>query len=392
MRLPNAHRRLPLAAVVALASWSAGCSGSGSTGPEPVTVTFDVQPSDVTAGSEIEPPIEVGTGTLSPTTVSLGIADNDCGATLGGVTTRSTSTGLARFPGLTLDIPANDYRLEARVGQQAQRSAAFEVSPVPLAGPLEQRTSVCIRDHANGDAASLVFVSRDGVLWTADDNREEIFAFDRTSGARVSAITRQDLLAAFPDAADCDDGDGDPTSLCSYVHELEVVSMDPVGGFLYAFNTVNDPGSPQIVDRAAVFRFRLGACRGCLTADDWQPLPAGYTYRAAVTIDGVQYIADKANLHRYDFDANEVTAQPALPTTHGTISGLAYANGTLFLLTHSLRLVTIDWENGTVSGTYELAPVGLREAAGVEAVGDLIYLLEGRVRNPVYVIRIKPGS
>jgi hypothetical protein len=322
----------------------------------------------------------------------LSIADNDCGALLAGESSRVTVDGVATFPGLAVDIPADDFRLEARVLDQTTRSAPFDVVPRDIGGPLEQQASVCLKDHGNGDAASLAWVSQDDVLWTADDNQNRVFGFDRQTGARVNTVTQADLLTAFPDAAECDDGDGSPATSCSYTDELEVVAYDEGARHLYAFSTVNDPGSPTIIDRPAVFRLRTGGCRGCVEYDDWNPLPDGYSYRAAVVIDGQLYISNGPNLHAYDFDTNTVTEQPALQPLPSTITGLSSQHDLLYAVTLSRLLIKVEWDQDEIEDSYELTPVGVRSSDGVEIVRDTVYVLEGEPRNPVFVVTIDDNS
>ncbi|MGW8282631.1 MAG: hypothetical protein ACWGON_04975, partial [Gemmatimonadota bacterium] len=287
--------------VVAVSLVVAACSGSGTSGPDPVDITYQVQPTAVVAGASIVPAVQVATSSDARQTVSLSIADNHCGAILSGETSRVTVNGVATFPGLALDIPLDGVRFEARVLGRTALSAPFDVLPADLPGPLTQHASLCLRDHDRGDAASLAWVSLDDVLWTADDNQDRVCGFDRSTGNCLSTVTEEEFIEAFPGAGDCDDGDGDPSTSCSYTGELEVVAYDPGPRLLYVFNTVNDPGAPIPKDLPAVFRFRTGGCRGCVEADGWKSLPLGYTYGSAVAIGGQLYISSGPNLHAYDF-------------------------------------------------------------------------------------------
>ncbi len=385
---------LAAATVVTISLFGGACSGSDSSGPDPdpVTLTFRVQPTAVESGVSILPAVEVETSSDAPLTVMLSIADNDCGAVLAGQSSRVTIDGVATFSGLAVDVPADDFRLEARVLDQTTRSAPFDVLPRDIGGPLEQHASVCLQDHRNGDAASLAWVSQDDVLWTADDNQNRLCGFDRHTGACVNTVTREDILTAFPDAAECDDGDGNPATSCSYTDELEVVAYDEAARHLYAFSTVNDPASPTPVDRPAVFRLRTGGCRGCVEYDDWNPLPEGYAYRAAVVIDEQLYVTNGPNLHAYDFDTNTVTEHPALQPLPGIITGLSSQRETLYAVTLSRLLIEVDWDEDEIEDSYELTPYGVHTADGVEIVRDTVYVLEGESMNPVLVVTIGDGN
>ena len=284
------------------------CS-SDSRGPDPINVSFRIQPSDIEAGSPILPAIEVTTDSEAP---------------------------------------------------------------------------------QSADAASLAWVSDDDLVWTADDNTSQVCGFDRRSGLCANPVTQEEFLTAFPAAADCDDGDGNPATSCSFSNELEVVAYDGVGEFIYVFNTVNDPGSAVVVDRPAVYRMRPGDCRGCVNFDAWKELPVEYSYRAAVAIDGLLYISNGPDLHRYDFDQNSVTAEPVLQSSGSAITGLSFWGGELYLLNRSRQLSTMDWEEGEFEDSYDLSPTGVQSANGVEVVRDTVYVLEGEPQNPIYVLTIDP--
>ena len=381
------------AIAIAVSFSGSACSGSSDTsGPDPVTVGFKVQPSAVEARQTILPAVEIETNSSTARSVGLALADDDCGASLSGDLIRTTVAGVATFPGLSVNIPATGYRLEAQILDQRAQSSPFDVLPPDIAGPLEQQMSVCLRDYPHSDATSLAWVPRDDVFWTTDDNKNKLCALDRHTGICLNVVSREALLTAFPDAADCDDGDGDPSTSCSFTSEFATVAFDAEDQLLYLINTVNDPTSPTSEDRPAVFRLRPGACRGCVEYDSWKPLPDGYTYRAAVEIEGQMYISNGANLHAYDFDSNSVTAEPAFQEVPGIITGLSSQGQVLYALTGSRKLVTVDWEDAEIEDTTDLLPVGILTAAGLSVVRDTIYVLEGEPSNPMYVVTIDPGS
>ena len=381
-----------LATVIAAVFAMSACSGSDPSGPDPITVTFSTQPSAVEAGQLISPAVEVATSSDSRQTVTLSIADNDCGASLTGELSQPTVDGVATFSDLTINIPANGFTLEARAVDKTARSTSFDVFASELEGPLEHHPTVCFREHPQRDAASLTWVPRDDLLWTADDSWNQFLGVDRRSGLPVNAVSEEELLAAFPGAAHCDDGDGNPATSCSYTNELEVVAYDDQAGFLYVFNTVNDPESVPIVDRPAVFRLRSGSCRGCLEFDAWKELPDGYTYRAAVAIDGNLFVSNGANLHRYDFNTNTVTEEPAFQLGISVITGLSIWDRTLFVVTFSRHLITVQWDEREIEDNLSLSPIGLIRSVGVEVVRDTIYVLEGEPTNPIFVVTIDPDQ
>ncbi|HSE50607.1 MAG TPA: Ig-like domain-containing protein [Gemmatimonadales bacterium] len=102
--------------------------------PRPATqVGFLQQPSPATAGRPISPAVRVairndqgGTVTGATNQVTLALADNPGGATLGGATTVAAVNGVATFTDLTLDKAGTGYTLIATSGSLASAtSSAF---------------------------------------------------------------------------------------------------------------------------------------------------------------------------------------------------------------------------------------------------------------------------
>lgn len=390
-RLPGIRPPVALVALLAC-SGAASCGGSEPAGPSGNPPVFIVPPSDTEVGIPITPPVEVATGDGTSATVTVSLANDDCGATLAGSVSRVASGGRAVFPDLVVDIAARGFRLETRVDERVSTSPAFDVRPRPSAGPLVPQFAVCFRGGPQGDAGSLAWVHQDDVLWTTDDNRDQLIGIDRRTGDVVNILGREELLAGFPGAADCDDGDGDPNTRCSYLRELESVAYDPGRRRLYLINTVNDPSAPVILDRPAVFRLTVGSCRGCLGFDAWKELPAGPTYRGVVVVDGQILVSSGSRIYSYDFDANRVSDEPVVDPGIGTITALAFEDGTLYITNTVRRLVTWDWAQERAVGNYDLATLGITTAAGVESINDTLYVLEGEPKNPIIPFTIDPDS
>jgi hypothetical protein len=118
----------------------------------PTALAFTVQPTRVTAGVPMVPDVEVtivdGQGNRIPgdtRAVTLALANNPGGSTLGGTTTVAAVNGIARFAGLTLDKAATGYLLQATApGVTGAVSAPFDVTaniPVALAFGIEPASS-----------------------------------------------------------------------------------------------------------------------------------------------------------------------------------------------------------------------------------------------------------
>ena len=377
-------------AVAGAAICVAGC-GSDAVGSDPILITFSTQPTNVVAGTPITPPVIIEVSSDARQTVTLAIPDNYCGATIAGQTSHQTVNRIASFPDLSLDIPIEDVRLEARVLDGTVLSAPFDVQAADPGTPFVQHPTLCLNKSLPSDAATLAWVARDDVLWTADDTRDLICGVDRRSGTCIEEVTEADLLAAFPAAGDCDDGDADALTSCSYTDELEAVAFDDRDGRLYVFNTVNDP--TQFEDAPAVFRFRLGSCRACLLPDGWNALPRGFDYSSAVAVDGELFIADGMDLRPYDFDENRV-GEAIIPrlVSSGVITDLAFRQNMLYVMTSTRRLIVAEREEFGELTSYDLTPIGVRTPGGIEVIRDTLLVLEGDARNPVFVVTLAPST
>ncbi|MGW8284033.1 MAG: hypothetical protein ACWGON_12100, partial [Gemmatimonadota bacterium] len=98
------------------------------------------------------------------------------------------------------------------------------------------------------------------------------------------------------------------------------------------------------------------------------------------------------NLYAYDFDTNVVSSQPALSPFTSTITGLSSQQETLYAATHSHLLVEVDWGEGEITGSYDMAQAGMQTLAGVAVVRDTVYIVEGEPPNPVFVFTIDDSS
>ena len=126
-----------------LAASAAGLTGATSSafnvspGP-PAQLAFQVQPSTTLAGSAITPAVTVqvldANGNPVPTAtnmISLALAANPGGGTLGGTLTVNAVNGVATFSTLTLSTSGIGYTLAATsIGLFAATSAAFTITPV----------------------------------------------------------------------------------------------------------------------------------------------------------------------------------------------------------------------------------------------------------------------
>src|SRR4051812_12782791 len=97
------------------------CGGDGSNvGPAASRLVFTVQPSGITAGQAISPAVQVSIEDASgnvvtndETPITLALEPSSGGATLGGATTVSATSGVATFADLQISKPGTGYTLSA---------------------------------------------------------------------------------------------------------------------------------------------------------------------------------------------------------------------------------------------------------------------------------------
>jgi len=396
-RKPKVTRRalgIILAGVVA-------CSCDGVTDPGYV-IDIVRQPVEAALNAPLNPGIEVlirnASGTPVSGTVTIAIDPNECEWPLGGTASVEAIGGQAFFEDLSFAQVAPGYRLAVTYGTARAFTEPIDVLPFDLPGQLlTLENSLCPKPNPQRDAESLTYSPHSDSFWLADDDNPSIFEVDRETGRYLSQVPASSFLAAFPELADCDDGDGDPLTSCSYVNELEHVAYDEHSGTLYVMNTVNSsvpPGSAQ-PDRAALFKLRSGgaACPSCWTFVSWRELPGSFA--AMVTIEGALYLAVASSLYGYDYEANRVlttdenggSLPPALVAANN-IRRLEHDGTYLWVILSPLAVHKIEWRTQTLVASYDLGPSGIEDPRGIEVVGDRLYVLDGERPNPIIVFTV----
>src|SRR5207247_139103 len=101
-----------------------------------IALAFTVQPGDATAGAVITPAVRVtaedaqgNVATAFSGSVTVAIGANPGGGTLAGTTTVAAVSGVAMFPGLSINKVGSAYTLTAGAAGLTQTSAAFNVTP-----------------------------------------------------------------------------------------------------------------------------------------------------------------------------------------------------------------------------------------------------------------------
>jgi hypothetical protein len=244
------------------------------------------------------------------------------------------------------------------------------------------------------DTESIVHVPGDDNLWIGDDHSRAVFEFDRRTGHYRSRITARDIVEAFPEVRNCDDGDQDPLTKCSYTDEIEGVAYDPASRTLLVINTVNMPYLDPPVDKPAVFRLRKKQGRGRFRLVDWRELPGGRKYGPAVVIEGRLYLGIGADVVEYDIEQNRLVDTddqgnllPLLSIAEGKIVGMAFDGSSLWLLSNQETLIHVDWEAKATMGSYDVAPFGITKAKGLGFGAGEFFVVDGNEPNLIHVLR-----
>ncbi len=398
LRVPSSGLR----ALWILAILSVGaCKSDSSVGPG-ARLYIVRQPTQAVVGVPLSPGLEVrledAGGRPTSGSISVEIYPNPCEFSLGGVTAVQATEGTASFGSLILETVAKGYRLLVRSGTLQATTDPIDVAP--RAGlSLVQENTICTKPNPQGDAESLEYVPEDDVFWSADDDSPSIFAVDRVTGTFRSRVTVAQFLAAFPDAGQCDDGDGDPNTNCSYVNEFEHLAYDRLDGAMYVMNTVNSTKVTPVKDRPAVFKLRRGTgCSACWTFDTWKPLPDGSEYESLTSIEGTLYVSIGRNIYQFDFDASQALTTdasgnplPPMYTAESRVDRLHYDGVHLWAILGSGVLKQINWQTRTAVAAYDLRAHGVATPAGVELVGNFLYVLDGDPPNTILRFQAPPG-
>ncbi|HJR36595.1 MAG TPA: Ig-like domain-containing protein, partial [Gemmatimonadales bacterium] len=201
---------------VTITARAEGKSGSAlvSVSTRPATrLAFAEQPGPAVAGAPLTPPIRIllqddllttVIGAANPVTISL--AGNPAGATLGGTTTINATSGVATFNNLTLDRPGTGYTfLVTSPGLSAATSTPFNVAvgapaklafSTPLPGSAQSGAAFAPQPVLQLTDANGNLVAQSGVAVTA-----ALASGSGTLSGTTTATTNSTGAAAFSDLA-----------------------------------------------------------------------------------------------------------------------------------------------------------------------------------------------
>ena len=161
-----------------------------NTGGNPVKLGFVTQPSNTKSGFSITPAPQVAiqdqfnnTVTTASATITVAIQDNPSGGTLYGTTTRTTTAGVATFPGLAIDDSGTGYTLGAS-------AVPGTVSPPTTLAPAESAVFGIIPPPGDPPDSQLANAGLPKCGDESDDNSAQCTAgeYTRTPDAQLYVV------------------------------------------------------------------------------------------------------------------------------------------------------------------------------------------------------------
>lgn len=226
------------------------------------------------------------------------------------------------------------------------------------------------------DNEGSAYVPGDRALWIVDDEGQRIFVVDPRTGALKRTIGRR-VLASVRRFR------GGATAGPARSRDLESVSYDAARDRLYVFSGSDCwPSSENCQVAARPTAFRLDRRNGRLRLHSFQPLPVGTNANAAAwnPANRGTYVGDSDEIRRYDYVRNRMGAAIRVAGVAG-IGGMDFSSGgRALLVSHGATMLSrVDWATKSLAGgwTVDLAPLHVRDARGVEVVGDRILVSDG---------------
>jgi len=241
-------------------------------------------------------------------------------------------------------------------------------------------------------AAGLAYVPGDDHLWLGDGEADQLYVFERRTGAYRARLPARRFVEAFPEAGRCGEGAGEGGGAgpgCSYTDQLETVLYDPDTATLYVINAVDDadPRGPE--DRPALFTLRRREGGEGFRFWEWRKLPEGSTYRTGTVIEGRIYVAVGDALVEYELESNRLAREPVLRSPAGPIAGVAWDGSHVWLVEAAGALVQLEWPTAEPVASHDLASLGVRRPAGLALGPGEILVPEGRSPHPIHVLGLE---
>jgi len=266
------------------------------------------------------------------------------------------------YVGLSPDIGRYEYGLSA-------------TAPLTRAGYIKRSSE----DAAVlGDLEAFVYVGADSSFVITDDIKRQIYWLDLATET-VTDIKHDSEFGAYawenpggfePINTSCsvDPVTGVLTGFC----DPEAVAYDQRRDELYVF-TGNHPGD------LTGFQLSRSAPGGTFAITGWKRIVQAYT--AAIFIDNQFYVAitdpvtNAGKIVSYDWGRDRVGS--TIFTIGDEIEDLAYANGTLWLLTAPDMLYRIRYSDMQILDAYDMHSYDIKDPRGVEVVGGKLYIGDG---------------
>ena len=220
------------------------------------------------------------------------------------------------------------------------------------------------------DGEGSAYVAADTSLWLAEDNSDQAYEVNPTTGALKRVITQSEFAAA-PKLG------GGASAGSNRIQDLESMAYDTATDTLYAFS--GKCCTSSVLPTA--FRLKRGSDHK-FHVESYQPLPSGSDFTASAVHpgDGKLYVGVGSTVRQYTYDSNTVGSTFSVTGVSG-IYGMSFSdNGADLLVAASqTKLIRADWatKKAVAGWTFNLSSFGMGDTRAVELINDQFYVLDG---------------
>ncbi|TML89526.1 MAG: PKD domain-containing protein [Actinobacteria bacterium] len=220
------------------------------------------------------------------------------------------------------------------------------------------------------DGEGSAYVAADTSLWLAEDNSDQAYEVNPTTGALKRVITQSEFAAA-PKLG------GGASAGSNRIQDLESMAYDTATDTLYAFS--GKCCTSSVLPTA--FRLKRGSDHK-FHVESYQPLPSGSDFTASAVHpgDGKLYVGVGSTVRQYTYDSNTVGSTFSVTGVSG-IYGMSFSdNGADLLVAASqTKLIRADWatKKAVAGWAFNLSSFGMGDTRAVELINDQFYVLDG---------------
>lgn len=220
------------------------------------------------------------------------------------------------------------------------------------------------------DGEGSAYVPADSSLWLAEDNSNQAYEVNPTTGALKRVITQSEFAAA-PKLG------GGGTAGSNRIQDFESMAYDNATDTLYAFS--GKCCTSSVLPTA--YRLKRGSDHK-FHVESYQALPTGSDFTASAVHpgDGKVYAGVGGAVRQYTYATNTLGSTFSIAGATG-ILGMSFSDdgADLFIAASGTRLLRADWATKkVVSGwSFNLSSFGMGDTRAVELINNQFYVLDG---------------